>query len=219
MGWLFQRDPIDDPLAYLSAKYNYDCETHALQTLDGARVGNAVYLAVRSTVKKTGCSFVFAAVILISNTRKHGFGYKDMTETMGPCECDCPQRIMRLLSPIADIPYPSYAAEWRARVAARRIELRRQRDGADRCVLAASSRWHPPPLFRRPYCQPFRSLIFAARRRSSRRSTGPAFTAACTAPPSPRRRSPSPPIPRRRRTDRSATRRRQTTNQKQGGQS
>ena len=128
MGWLYQRDPIDDPLAYLTAKYNYDCETHALQTLAGARVGNAVYLAVRSTVKKTGCSFVFAAVILISNTKKHGFGYKDMTEAMGPCECDCPQRIMRLLSPVADIPNPSYTAEWRARVAARRIERRQQRD-------------------------------------------------------------------------------------------
>src|ERR1700721_526821 len=29
-------------------------------------------------------------------------------------------RIMRLLSPIEDIPSPSYAAEWRARVAARK---------------------------------------------------------------------------------------------------
>jgi hypothetical protein len=128
MGWLYQRDPIDNPLAYLKAKYNYDCETHTLQTLDGARVRNTIYLAVRSTDKKTGCSFVFAAVILISNTRKHGFGYKDMTEAMGPRECDCPQRIMRLLSPVADIPNPSYTVEWRARVATRRIELRRQRD-------------------------------------------------------------------------------------------
>ncbi len=39
---------------------------------------------------------------------------------MGPGECACPDRIMRLLSPIADIPNPSYAADWRARVAARK---------------------------------------------------------------------------------------------------
>lgn len=128
MGWLYRDEPIDDPLAYLKAKYNYDGETHTLQTLDGARVRNTVYLAVRSTDKKTSRSFVFAAVILISNTKKHGFGYKDMTEAMGPCECDCPQRIMRLLSPITDIPNPSYTAEWRARVGARRIERRQQRD-------------------------------------------------------------------------------------------
>jgi hypothetical protein len=54
---------------------------------------------------------VLAAVVLISNTQKHGFGYKDMTETMGPCECACPDRIMRLLSPVTAIPNPSYAAE------------------------------------------------------------------------------------------------------------
>jgi hypothetical protein len=125
-GWLYQDDPVDDPLSYLKDKYNYDCDTHTLQTLDGARFSNTVYLAVKSTDKKTTRSFVFAAVILISNTKKDGFGYKDMSESIGPCQCDCPQRIMRLLSPIADIPRPGYTADWRARVAARRIE-RRQR--------------------------------------------------------------------------------------------
>jgi hypothetical protein len=127
MGWLYHSDPIDDPLAYLKAKYNYDCDTHTLQTLDGARVRNTVYLAVKSTVKNSGQSFVFAAVILISNTKKHGFGYKDMDESMGPSQCDCPQRIIRLLSPVTDIPRPSYTAEWRARVAAWHDERRQQR--------------------------------------------------------------------------------------------
>ena len=128
MGWLYHDDRIDDPLAYLTDKYNYDCDTHALQTLDGARVHNTVYLAVRSTDKKTGRSFVFAAVILISNTKKHGFGYKDMSESMGPCECGCPDRIMRLLSPVADIPNPGYTADWRARVAAQKTARQERRD-------------------------------------------------------------------------------------------
>jgi hypothetical protein len=143
MGWLYRNEPIDNPLAHLMAKYNYDCNTHTLKTLDGARVGNTVYLAVKSTIKEfrfhsyphlplaglknTGQSFVFAAVILISNTKKHGFGYKDMDESMGPCECNCPQRIMRLLSPIADIPHPGYTADWRARVAAQHNEQRQRR--------------------------------------------------------------------------------------------
>ncbi len=118
MGWLYRHDPVDDPVAYLTDKFDHDGERYANRVLAAARVGNTVYMAVRCTEKATGNPFVLAAVILISNTRKHGFGYKDMDETMGPCECACPDRIMRLLSPVEDIPNPSYAAEWRTRVAA-----------------------------------------------------------------------------------------------------
>jgi hypothetical protein len=128
MGWLYQRDTVDNPVAYLTAKYNYDCDTHTLQALDGARVGTTVYLAVKSTDKKTARCFVFAAVILISNTKRRGFGYKDMTESMGPCQCDCPDRIMRLLSPISEIPNPSYSADWRARVAEQKNQVRQRRE-------------------------------------------------------------------------------------------
>lgn len=98
--------------------------------LAAARVANTVYMALKITENTTGKWFVLAAVILISNTQKHGFGYKDMDETVGPYECACPDRIMRLLSPITDIPSPSYAAEWRAHVAARKTadaELRTKR--------------------------------------------------------------------------------------------
>jgi hypothetical protein len=115
MGWLYQHDPIDNPLAYLTGKYTYEDDWHTLQTLDGARVGNTVYLAVKSTDKKSGRSFVLAVVILISNTKRYGFGYKDMDEAMGPCECACPERIIRLLSPVTDLPHAGYAADWRAR--------------------------------------------------------------------------------------------------------
>ena len=39
------------------------------------------------------------------------FGYKDMSESMGPCEDHCPERILDLLTP-AD---SEYANEWRER--------------------------------------------------------------------------------------------------------
>jgi hypothetical protein len=130
MGWLYHRDPIDDPVAYLTDQFNHEGEHRMNRVLGAARVANTVYMAVGCTDKTTGKSFVLAAVVLISNTQKHGFGYKDMTETMGPCECACPDRIMRLLSPVTDIPNPGYAAEWRARVAAQKkaaAELRAKR--------------------------------------------------------------------------------------------
>lgn len=130
MGWLYKQHPVTDPVAYLTEQYNHDGEHRTYLVLGAARVANTVYIAVKSTDKATRQSYVFAAVILISNTRKDGFGYKDMDESVGPCECACPDRIMRLLSPTADIPNPGYAADWRARVAAQKTaaaELRTKR--------------------------------------------------------------------------------------------
>ena len=46
---------------------------------------------------------------------------------MGPNECACPQRIMRLLSPLSDLPRIGYAAEWRGRVGAWHEDQRRRR--------------------------------------------------------------------------------------------
>ena len=147
MGWLFQRDPIDDPVAYLTDKFTYDGERHTLRVLAAARASNTVYMAIRSTEKATGGSYVFAAVILISNTKKDGFGYKDMDETMGPCECACPQRIIRLLTPIAELPNPGYAAAWRARVAAYHENRHRQRARRAALTLGAIVKLPQPARF------------------------------------------------------------------------
>jgi hypothetical protein len=128
MGWLYQYDPVDDPVDHLTRKFICEDDQRTLPPLDGARVGNTVYFAVRTTIKESGHSYVFAVVILISNTAKDGFGYKDMDETAGPCQCDCPDRIMRLLSPIDELPRAGYAADWRARVAERKTQQRQQRE-------------------------------------------------------------------------------------------
>ena len=48
------------------------------------------------------------------------FGYKDMDETMGPVESECPGVILDLLTPTES----SYALAWRARCRARADERR-----------------------------------------------------------------------------------------------
>ncbi len=65
--------------------------------------------------------------MLVRNNARDGFGYKDMTEAMGPIEADCPDSILRLLSPVSEIPNPGHAADWRARVAERKQERRAAR--------------------------------------------------------------------------------------------
>lgn len=54
---------------------------------------------------------VAAAVFLLGFAPKsmYDFGYKDMDESMGPVECDCPERILKLLTAEPT----GYAAEWR----------------------------------------------------------------------------------------------------------
>jgi len=40
MGWLYQQDPVDDPVKAIVAKFNYEGDPYKLQVLDAARVGN-----------------------------------------------------------------------------------------------------------------------------------------------------------------------------------
>jgi hypothetical protein len=179
MGWLYQDNPVDDPVAELTAHYTYDGDTRTWVALAAARVANTVYIAVQSTDKATGQTYVFAAVILFSNSTKNGFGYKHMDETVGPSQCDCPDRIMRLLTPITDLPNPGYAANWRARVEARKNEKRQQRERRQSLRLGASSRCQTPPTS--PAASPpahSASLISTGRRRFSNRWTARDFAVA-----------------------------------------
>ena len=119
MGWLFQNDKLrhQTPVEHITQRFTHDGETSSAIVIAAAAVRGTIYAAIRNHDKQTGETYVFCAVILFKNNER-GFGHKAMDESMGPCEADCPDRIMRLLSPVADMPSPGEAAEWRARVAA-----------------------------------------------------------------------------------------------------
>ena len=120
MGWLVHDEKLrhETPVQYVTREFTHTSGRGQATVLDAAAVRGTIYAATRNTDTETGRNYVFCAVILFRNSAKHGFGYKAMDECMGPCEVDCPDRIMRKLSPVEDIPDPSYAADWRARVAA-----------------------------------------------------------------------------------------------------
>lgn len=75
-------------------------------------VGSTVYVAVKRE-KPTGENYVYAEVILTSvkSSDYFNFCYKDMDETCGPFQCDCPESILRLLSPTEN----KNANDWRKR--------------------------------------------------------------------------------------------------------
>ncbi|KAK0349864.1 hypothetical protein LTR94_031350, partial [Friedmanniomyces endolithicus] len=111
MGWLFMSRYAmgghETPKAYLDAQFTYERDlpeggTSGLRILDSAIVGLTTYYAAAQVTRDGTGGEVFAIVCLVRwNARsKDGehFGYKDMEESMGPCEDDCPERILRLLT-------------------------------------------------------------------------------------------------------------------------
>ena len=86
-----------------------------VQILDIAIVKrNTLYAAI----KNNETNEVFCAVYLLRwSNSDYNFSYKSMTEFVGPCETECPLRIMKLLTPLSDKNDPDkWARNWREKV-------------------------------------------------------------------------------------------------------
>lgn len=103
MGWTTTHKP-----ANVSAKEYIEREllvwtspTHSYRVLDGGvKNFRTYYGAVEKVELKSGKRDVFAVIILLSYSKDYyNFGYKDMSEDMGPYQADCPERILNLLTP------------------------------------------------------------------------------------------------------------------------
>ena len=111
-----------------------ECDAHFLEGLNrghfdvlkSSMVGSTYYAAVKPLKRSGGKDEngnyiyvdipeeeheVFAAIFLTATDSKDyfNFSYKDMCESMGPYECDCPKNILDLLSPTDN----ECANEWR----------------------------------------------------------------------------------------------------------
>ncbi len=106
MGWLYMKSlkGHSGPRQYLDAQFTFERPDAISKVLRSALVGMRVYYAAVEQVRiATGEREVWAAICLVRyNPRdREGyiFGYKDMEESMGPYECDCPASILDLLTP------------------------------------------------------------------------------------------------------------------------
>jgi hypothetical protein len=118
MGWLFMSSlgQYASPKAYLDAQFTFENEEGSSKILASALVNMRTwYGACHQLRHLTGKAEIFALVCLVKyNPRdREGmiFGYKDMSESMGPCEAECPAKILDLLGPTTD----ENALDWRAR--------------------------------------------------------------------------------------------------------
>jgi hypothetical protein len=119
MGWTTTQRPtnVKKFLTDLVTWDNPEKET-TNRALDCAIVNlHTAYLAVEK-ISPEGRE-VWAAVVLLGfypKERYYNFGYKAMDEGMGPCERSCPERILKLLTPLPEREEgssSSWAAEWR----------------------------------------------------------------------------------------------------------
>lgn len=123
------------PKAYLDDQFTYSRTvdgggTRGMRVIDSACVGNRVWYAAAEIVEDGEPQYVIALVCLVRWNPKardrYVFAYKEMEESMGPCEAGCPARILRLLSPTAN----EHALDWRRRCLVRlRLHARKIEDG------------------------------------------------------------------------------------------
>ena len=104
------------------------------EVLKSRMVGRVYYAAAKITDSQKETEEVFAVVSLTSTKTDDGFnfGYKSMTEDMGPGYYDCPESILNLLSPTDD----EYALEWREKC---RERIKKKKEGRTKNALPVGS--------------------------------------------------------------------------------
>ena len=110
MGWTFPYDTETKKDLIRDLKAPKATETWVFRTLKSCVRGNVMWAVQESG--KPGETRKFVACYLLA---KHGgdtWGYKDMDETMGPCDINCPVSYLDL----ADEPTEKFAIEWRKKV-------------------------------------------------------------------------------------------------------
>ena len=133
MGWLYMQSlgGHSGPRQYLDAQFTYERPERRVRVLRSSLVKTRTYYAAVEIVSTAGTREVIAIVCLVRYNPRDAegyiFGYKDMDETMGPCEAECPANILDLLTPTDR----EHALAWRERCrasAAKRAAAPKLRD-------------------------------------------------------------------------------------------
>jgi len=116
MGWLYtHKDPKESVLDFFQKRFNYTRENGSYGKIIACSVKNirTAYMAYEIYRADENKKDVVALVCLLDYVPNdyYNFGYKDMDETMGPYEDECPEKILKLLTP-TDY---EYANDWRNR--------------------------------------------------------------------------------------------------------
>jgi hypothetical protein len=101
-------DTVD---SYLRKQFTWARDGRGGEVIASSLVGTVWYCAYRNIIGSDKSEVT--ALVVLTARRRGEFGYKDMSESMGPNETKCPLHILNLLSPAEQIGH--YAADWRQR--------------------------------------------------------------------------------------------------------
>ena len=108
MGWLYMQSlgGHSGPRQYLDAQFTYENNGTRAQVLRSSLIKMRTWYAALELFRPDQAREVVGVICLVRyNPRDregYVFGYKDMDETMGPCEAECPAAILDLLTPTDD---------------------------------------------------------------------------------------------------------------------
>ena len=108
MGTYFFHRPRGQSIAdTLRSELEWSSEYGSSEVLAVSAKLTTAYLAIRRTIPD-GSSYVYGMVCHIHHRMSdyYNFGYKPVSEDMGPYQTECPKKILELLSPLEDIFQP-----------------------------------------------------------------------------------------------------------------
>jgi hypothetical protein len=123
MGWLFYAPSRASLIRDLTASKTYESGA-SFDTLKWTCVGNNLWAVQRNT-RPDGAATTFVALYLLANSR-HGWGYKDEDESVGPYHVNCPLSYLEGLSE----PINEWSREWREKVREYHADRAKQREYA-----------------------------------------------------------------------------------------
>lgn len=128
MGWTFYADRPGFTRAEMIAR-----EFTQPATVDNPRAWGFDMIAERGATvyaimwrDAPGEARRYFGAVFLTQRRRGEFGYKDITEDMGPCQCEMPARMLERLETVAPLAADdsSYARQWREKVRAYHAERR-----------------------------------------------------------------------------------------------
>ena len=115
MGWLYGWFDRKSMVAHLLK--GEENEHTKFEKIANAFTGNNMWVVWERTMKKDNTVYRFIALYMMNRMGQEGdpchWGYKDIDESMGPCQVNCPMALLQLAPLTPTTEKYDYAVQWR----------------------------------------------------------------------------------------------------------